>query len=170
MPRFILAVAVALITLASPLASGASVDGTPTGKSVSAQDPGTVTLRLRYRLGPWKKSLYLKLVKSRLYTFSLCGIKDWDTSEKFQCESTGTRLPARTMMRLEQAPIAKALARGDSPGWGMLGVSSSAKIGAALGNTVTGDRFGKFRYRVTVRSSSGEVLATSNVVTVAWHR
>ncbi|MEP6977029.1 MAG: hypothetical protein ABI948_03135 [Thermoleophilia bacterium] len=172
MPRAcaLLAVAVAAITLASPLASGASADGTPSGRRVTAQDSGTVTLRLRQRLDPWKKSLYVKLVKNRLYTFSVCGIRNWDTSEEFQCESAGTRLPERASMRLEQAPVARALKRSDSPGWGMLGVSSSAKVGAVLGNTITGNRFGKFRYRVTVRSNSGELLATSNVVTVTWHR
>jgi hypothetical protein len=52
----------------------------------------------------------------------------------------------------------------------MLGTAADTRIGAALSNVLTGDKFGKFRYRVTVRSSAGQVLATSNIVSVTWHK
>jgi hypothetical protein len=168
--RTIPAVWLAAILLATAFGAGASAGGTPSGKQATAQTEGTLTLRLRQRLGPWKTSLYVKLIKNRLYTFSACGIRNWDASEKFQCDTGVGRLPDRANLRLEQSPIGRALRRDDSPGWGMLGISNGVKIGAILGNTVTGNRYGKYRYRVTMRSPAGEVLATSNVVTVTWHR
>ena len=73
-------------------------------------------------------------------------------------------------MRLEQSPLAKALRRADSPGWGMLGLTSSTRVGVVVSNVVTGNRYGTYRYRVTLRAGSGQVLGTSNVVTVTWHR
>jgi hypothetical protein len=73
-------------------------------------------------------------------------------------------------MRLEQHPVGQALKRADSPGWGMLAASSTATVGAALSNTVTGDVLGTFRYRVTLRNADGRVLLTSNVLPIDWHR
>jgi hypothetical protein len=73
-------------------------------------------------------------------------------------------------LRLEQNPVGKALTRDDSPCRGMVGISSTARLGAVLSNTVTGDKFGIFRYRVTLRDDSGKVLATSNRISVRWHR
>ena len=40
-------------------------------------------------------------------------------------------------MRLEQKPVAKALRRADSPGWGMVGTSSDAGLGAVLSQLVS---------------------------------
>ena len=127
-------------------------------------------LRLRYRLRPWKTALYLKLVKTKLTTFTACGIRNYHAGDKFDCEASTARLPEGAIMRLEQSPIGKALRRDDSPGWGMLGSSITQKIGTALSNVLTGDKIGTYRYRVTMRDPSGTVLATSNIVKVTWHR
>jgi hypothetical protein len=166
----VLAVAVVATVLAWPLGSGASVDRNPTGQHTVRQSNDVLTLRVRTRLGPWKKALYLKLVKTRLSAFSVCGIRNWDTSEKFECEAAAGRLPEGTSLRMEQSPVARALKRADSPGWGMVGFANTARVGAVVSNEVTGDRFGKFRYRVTLRGASGQMLATSNIVSVTWHR
>ena len=177
-PRAVLTVVVAGAALISPFASVASADwpgaraavAGPSGEHATHQDDSKLTLRLRTRLGPWKKSLYLKLNKNRLSTFSACGIRNWNGTDKFDCEVAAGRLPGGNSMRLEQSPLAKALRRADSPGWGMLGLTSSTRVGAVVSNVVTGNRYGTFRYRVTLRAGSGLVLATSNVVSVTWHK
>jgi len=173
MLRAILALAVSSLALAWPLASSASVDGTPfpSGSRAVAEDPGHITLRLRVHRGLWRKSLYIKLVKTKLIPFSICAIRDYQAGQKYDCDlDRGTRLPTGTLMRLEQNPVAKALSRDDSPGWGMLGMSSTERLGAVLSNTVTGDKYGTFRYRVTLRDLPGQILVASNTVTVVWHR
>jgi hypothetical protein len=168
--RLILAFAVAAAVLAWPLGSAATTDRVPNVRHSAAQDDGKLTLRVRTRLGPWKKSLYLKLNKNRLSSFSVCGIRNWDGTEKFDCEAAAGRLPGGNFLRLEQSPLAKALRRADSPGWGMLGLTSNTRVGAVVSNTVTGNRYGTYRYRVTLRGGSGQVLATSNLVRVTWHK
>jgi hypothetical protein len=162
----VLIVASAALVLST---AGGSAALRPSGGG-AAGDESTITLRLRYKLSPWKKTLYIKLVKTRLITFSLCAINDWQPGQKFDCDLSGPRLGEQTTLRLEQAPVGRALVRSDSPGWGMLGVSASSRLGAVLSNTVTGDRFGTFRYRVTLRDRSGQILASSNTVKVVWHR
>jgi hypothetical protein len=52
----------------------------------------------------------------------------------------------------------------------MLGISLTARLGAIMSNTVTGNNYGTYRYRVTLRDGSGQVLATSNSLPVDWHR
>jgi hypothetical protein len=168
--RAIVGFVLAAALLAWPVGSGATAERIPAGHNGANQGNGTVTLRVRTRLGPWKKALYLKLVKTRLSGFSVCGIRNWDPAEKFECDSAGGRLPEGTNLRVEQSPIGKALRRADSPGWGMLGTAATARVGASLSNVLTGDKFGKFRYRVTLRGAAGQVLATSNIVSVTWHK
>ena len=175
MPRAIVVLMIASIAFACALTFGASAGRTgssvPSGARSAAEEPGTITLRLRYRRGPWKKSLSLKLIKTRLISFSVCAIRNYTAGQKYDCDlDRGAGLTGGMTMRLEQNPVAKALIRDDSPGWGMLGVSITARLGAVLSNEVTGDKFGTFRYRVTLRDSSGKVLATSNPVSVAWLR
>jgi hypothetical protein len=176
--RAVLTVAVAGAALVSPFAIGASAGPTgapaalaaPSGERATHQDDSKLTLRLRTRLGPWKKSLYLKLNKTKLSSFSACGIRNWDGTETFDCEAAAGRLPGGDFLRLEQSPRAKALARPDSPGWGMLGLTSNTRVGVVVSNVVTGNRYGTYRYRVTLRNPSGQVLATSNIVSVTWHK
>jgi hypothetical protein len=170
-PRTILLLVVVGATLVWPFAIDASADRTGVaGPRAAQQDDSKLTLRLRTRLGPWKTALYLKLNKNKLYTFSACGIRNWDGTEKFDCEAAAGRLPSGNFLRLEQSPRAKALARADSPGWGMLGLTSNTRVGVALSNVLTGNKYGTYRYRVTLRTGSGQVLATSNIVKVTWHK
>jgi hypothetical protein len=177
-PRAVLTVAFAGAALIWPFASVASADWQgaraavtgPNGERSTHQDDSKLTLRVRTRLGPWQKSLYLKLNKNRLSSFSVCGIRNWNGTDKFDCEVASGRLPGGNSLRLEQSPLAKALKRADSPGWGMLGLTSNTRVGAVVSNTVTGNRYGTYRYRVTLRGASGQVLGTSNVVKVTWHR
>jgi hypothetical protein len=157
-----LALLVASVALALPLASGAS--------RTSSAVTGTITLRAKYHQGPWKKALYLKLVKLRLIDFSVCAIWNHQAGETFDCGAASLKqLPDGTTLRLEQSPVAKAVRRADSPGWGMLGASSNAGLGAVLSQLVSGNRKGTFRYRVTLRDRSNHVLVTSNMFTVVWH-
>jgi hypothetical protein len=163
-PRAALAVVCASVVLASTLASGAYGSGT------SSAVTGTITLRARYHGGFWKKSLSLKLVKLRLTDFTLCAIWNHTAGEKFDCEPASKRqLPEGTSLRLEQSPVARAVVRADSPGWGMLGSSPDAALGAVVSNLVSGNRVGTFRYRVTLRDRSNQLLVASNTLSVVWH-
>jgi len=131
----------------------------------------SIALRARIDHSTWQQRLSLKLVKTKLITFSLCAVWDAPSGSEFKCAAPhGARLPAGTTMRLEQHPVGQALERADSPGWGMLAASSTASLGAVLSNTVTGDVIGTFRYRVTLRDAAGKVLQTSNVFPIQWHR
>lgn len=73
-------------------------------------------------------------------------------------------------MRLEQRPIGPAVKRADSPGWGLVGTSEEADLDIPLSSFVSGNRPGPVTYRVTLRNRAGHVLATSNTITIAWHR
>jgi hypothetical protein len=179
MLRAILVAAASSVALAAPLGAGASghrsgapsAARVPSGTRTAAEDPGTITLRVRFGRGPWRQLLSLKLVKTKLISFLVCAIRNYEAGKPYDCDvDRGGRLPSGMTLRLEQNPVGKALTRDDSPGWGMLGISSTARLGAVLSNTVTGDKFGIFRYRVTLRDDSGKVLATSNRISVRWHR
>lgn len=140
-----------------------------TGVSTTAA-AHAITLRARVRRGPWRRALSIRLVRTSLIEFSVCALWDKPAAASFNCTSArGTRLPAGTSLRLEQHPVARALRRADSPGWGMLATSEEAALGAALSNTVSGDRFGTVRYRVTLRNAAGKILVRSNVLIVRWH-
>jgi hypothetical protein len=155
--RAALALVAAAVALAFPLSAG------------SASVTGEITLRAQYHHGPWKTSLSFKLVKIHLTAFTVCGIWNHQAGAAFDCENAShDALPAGTTLRLEQSPIARALKRSDSPGWGMLGASPDAALGAVLSNLVSGNRRGTFHYRVTLRDTEGHVLVTSNAFTVVW--
>jgi hypothetical protein len=162
--------ACALASCGSAEPTGVAGAGAPGDDRSAVQEDAVITLRVRDRLGPWKKSLYLKLVRTRLRSFSVCAIRNWQpASDQFGCDILGGGLPEGAL-RLEQSPIRRALRRADSPGWGMLGFSTHDRLGAVLSNTASGNRFGLVHYRVTLRTASGRVLAQSNRVTVNWHR
>ncbi len=163
MLRTALALVAASLALAIPVAAGAA------GGDTAAVN-GAITLRAKFHQGPWKKSLYLKLVKLRLDSFSLCAIWNHKNGDPFDCDAAAANsLPEGTILRLEQSPIARALKRSDSPGWGMLGASQDGALGAVLSNLLTGNKRGTFHYRVTLRDRSGQVLVTSNTFTLVWH-
>ena len=163
MPRTAVALLIATVALAAPLAS------TARGVGSSRAAAGAITLRAQFHQGPWKRSLSLKLVKLKLTDFTLCAIWNWSSSDKFDCDAAAKqKLPEGTSLRLEQSPIAKAIRSADSPGWGMLGASPNAGLGAVLSNLVTGNRRGTFRYRVTLRDKANKILVTSNTFTAVW--
>jgi hypothetical protein len=166
--RTALALLAASLALAIPVTAGAVTAGAA-GSDDSAVS-GAITLRAKFHQGPWKKSLYLKLVKLRLDSFSLCAIWNHKDGDAFDCDAgAANSLPEGTILRLEQSPIARALKRSDSPGWGMLGASQDGALGAVLSNLLTGNKRGTFHYRVTLRDRSGHVLVTSNTFTLVWH-
>lgn len=163
------------VALVLPLGSDASIHpmGSPAStQRAAANPPGTITLRGRLGRGVWRKSLSLKLNKDTLVTFALCGLWDQPPTAAFTPKCTaasGDKLPNGTFLRLEQNPIKKALPRADSPGWGLLAMTDKNAIEAILSNTLTGNVYGTFHYRVTLRTVSGQVLATSNALTLYWH-
>jgi hypothetical protein len=171
MPRATLTSLVVCLVLAAPLASTAYGGGASSGKSAVALATGKITLRARFHQGPWKRSLSLKLVQVNLTNFSVCAIWNYPAGAKFDCAvASHKRLPGGDSLRLEQSPVARAARRAGSPGWGMLGVSATSGLGSVLSNLVSGNRAGTFRYRVTLRNPTGHIVATSNVLTVLWHR
>jgi hypothetical protein len=168
-PRTAPALLAAFVALAAPLSAGARQDGSPSGNRAPAAVSGAITLRAHFHQGAWKKSLSIRLVKLRLTDFTLCAIWNWSPTDAFDCRTASKgALPVGTALRLEQSPIAKALRRADSPGWGMLGQSPDAALGAVLSNLVTGNKRGTFHYRVTLRDKANKVLVTSNTFTVVW--
>lgn len=130
---------------------------------------GTILLRARIHQGPWKQSLSIKFVQLQLKSFTLCAIWNHQAGEKFDCDAASkSKLPEGTTLRLEQSPVGKAVKRPESPGWGMIGASPDAALGAVVSNLVTGNKRGTFHYRVTLRDRTNKVLVTSNVFTVVW--
>lgn len=169
-----LALVVASVALAAPLGSGASVDraGGPGGLRAGVETAGTITIRARTGDGAWRSSLSLKLVKLKLTPFSVCALYNQPANTAWStCDApAGAELPAGTVMRLEQSPVARALKRADSPGWGMVAVSDHAELEAVLSNTLNGNKYGTLHYRVTLRDASGKILATSKSMKLVWHR
>ena len=166
MTRLELAAFAAALVLTGLVTACASADAE---RAASAGD--TIVLRARIDHGVWQRGLSLKLVKSKLISFTLCAVWDSPVAQRFRCAAPDdARLPAGTTMRLEQSPVGKAVKRPESPGWGMLATSSTASLGAVLSNTVTGDVLGRFRYRVTLRDTAGNVLLSSNLFPIDWHR
>jgi hypothetical protein len=168
-PRTAVALLVASVALAVPLASSARVGGGSPSTSRAPAMTGAITLRAHYHQGAWKRSLSIKLVKLKLTDFTICAIWNWTPADAFDCRlASKGALPAGTSLRLEQSPIAKAVRRADSPGWGLLGTSPDAALGAVVSNLVTGNKRGTFHYRVTLRDKANKVLVTSNTFTVVW--
>ena len=160
--RALAALAVGLCGLAFPLASTARESSSASGR---------IVLKARRGVGPWVTSLSLKLEKQKVKSFTVCGVWGAQVSDPFTCRPVaGDPLPSGTTMRVEQSPIANAMRRPDSPGWGLVGTSMTGSVTVVLSNNLTGNRLGTFRYRVTLRDASGHVLASSNKVTLVWHR
>ena len=170
MRRTLVAVTLVSVVVAS---LGAGASGGTSGTDGRAVTEATRKIVLRGRLparGPWRNYLLLKLVKSDVVTFTVCAF--WNQGPpSATCRVTpGNRLPTGTMLRLEQRPIGAAIKRPDSPGWGMVALSPEAVLEAVLSNTVSGNKFGTFSYRVTLRNRAGRVLATSNTFKAFWQR
>ena len=152
--------------LAAGVSAGSGAEQRPAVRKLE----GHITLRVRYKSGPWSTRLSVKLHRYALNEFRVCGVWNWPAERRFTCLAASAKLPERTLLRIEQNPVGKAMKRADSPGWGLLGISSDPVVKAPLSNTMTGNVYGTFYYRVTLRDLQGHVLLTSNKVSFTWHR
>jgi hypothetical protein len=168
--RAIFFAAAVLISATGPVVSGASPHAGGGKPAAHRAVTGHITVRLRYKSGPWATKLSLKLNRNGIRAFKLCGVWNWPADRRFTCLGAGSRLPERTFLRVEQSPIANAMKRRDSPGWGMLGMVPDPVVKLPLSNTVAGNRYGTFYYRATLRDPTGKILLTSNKVKLVWHR
>jgi hypothetical protein len=149
-----------------------AVTTTPTTATTTAGAPETIrVLGSRKNTGPFQDSLSLKLVPtgSQPFNFYVCAAWGGKTAPSDCTAPPGARLPAGSRLRLEQRPPGPAMTSADSPGWGTVGTSDTPELSIPLSNGVTGNRFGKVTYRVTLRNQSGRVLATSNTFKLTWH-
>ena len=163
----------AIFFAAALLAFGAAaLPAAAPGSIASKQRPtaDTITLRIQYRNGAWLKALSLPLNRLHLKQFKVCGVFNWPGGKTFTCGGAGPGLPQQTLLRMEQTPVARAQKRPDSPGWGLVGMSSEPVLRVPLSNEVTADKWGTFYYRATLRDLSGKVILTSNRVKLVWHK
>jgi hypothetical protein len=171
MPRARFAALAALLCLSSALASGVSGAGTGPSSATRVTTGAAAPIVLRGRqgsYGPWRRYLWLKLVKVELTSFSVCAVWNRASPPPPTCHAArGDRLPRGTIMRLEQRLARSPLRRG-SPGWRTVGTSRDAALTAVLSNAVSGNRPGAVSYRVTLRNASGRVYRTSNTFRVFW--
>jgi hypothetical protein len=164
--RAILIFAIVGAVLASGVSAGSGAEQRASARKIE----GHITVRVRYKNGPWSTRLSVKLHRYLLNEFRVCGVWNWPATRRFTCLGAGEKLPSRTLLRMEQNPIGKAMRRADSPGWGLLGISSDPVIKTPLSNAVTNNVLGTFYYRATLRDFQGHVLLTSNKVSFTWHR
>ncbi len=165
MPRAALAFLVVALALSSSLAPGATGSGpTSVGRATTGTAESIVLRGRQGVIGPWKRSLRLKLVRAQLENFSVCGVWNRATAPPPVCRAAaGDRLPEGTILRLDQR-LPKSAA------WRRVGTSTEAALGAVLSNDVSRNRLGVVAYRVTLRSESGRILGTSNLFKVVWHK
>ena len=149
----------AIVGVGAPASSG----------SPSRATADSVTLRIHYKTGPWVKTLRLPLNLHHLKEFTLCAVYNWPAGKAFTCKGAGAALPERTLIRIEQTPIANSLKRRDSR-WGLAGMVNDPVFRLPLTNTITGDKWGTYYYRATLRDLSGKVLLTSNRVKLVWQK
>ena len=162
--------AILLAAAALAFAAVAVPGASPSSSSPTRANADSITLRLRYKNGPWLKVLRLPLNRQHLKEFKLCGVWNWPAGKAFTCNGAGAALPQRTVMRMEQTPVANAQKRPESPGWGLVAMTGDPVLRVPLSNTVTGDRWGTFYYRASLRDLSGKVMLTSNRVKLVWRK
>jgi hypothetical protein len=158
----------ATITAFAAAALPAAAPGSVASRHRATSD--SITLRIQYKNGAWGKALSLPLNRLHLKAFKVCGVYNFQAGSKFTCTGSGASLPERTLLRMEQSPVARAQKRPDSPGWGLVGMSSEPVMRVPLSNEVTADKWGTFYYRATLRDLSGKVILTSNKVKLVWHK
>jgi hypothetical protein len=171
MNRATIAIVVAAVVLAGPLAATSSGE-------TSATSADQVTLRIKMGKGPWvAPRISVKLRKLVLMRFTVCGVYNHAADQKFNCAPGTNQLPSGTQLRLEENPVwhsstpaTKNPGALNKPGWGTVGVGDHGFVEAILSNMVSNDKFGTVSFRATVRTTSGNVLATSNVVKLVWHK
>jgi hypothetical protein len=167
------------------LASGCGGDGSASGgedtttaaatrSTHAARAPRTVTvLGARANDGPYVPALALKLDFNGKdpIPFYVCAAWDERRAPAGCKAAAGAKLPAGTIMRLEQKPAGPAVTYPDSPGWGTVGTSDSPELEIPLSNLATGNKVGKVTYRATVRNrESGAIVAASAPFVLTWQK
>jgi hypothetical protein len=168
-----------LISTAAVLVAGCSAgkkaaqSPTTTAGTQGAADGTSITLlESGHNDGPWSRALTRPLGKAGVpVQFYLCGVRGQvKPTDPCLAASPGT-LPAGATFRLEQQPVGPGVERPDSPGWGLVGTADSPAFQLSLSDFVsTNNKPGKVTYRATLRDPDGNILGTSNTVTVTWHR
>jgi hypothetical protein len=160
-----------LIAVCTALVLAAGTAFASTGpQSTTARKATNVQIWVKSRGGPWTKRLSLKLRRAKLSVFYVCATYNTALAPRAACESSRDLDQPGTLLKIEQSPIQKAQKRPESPGWGLVGAGSKTMVQAELSNLVTGDTFGTFKYRATLRSLEGRQVAVSKAVPVIWHR
>lgn len=148
-----------------------AVSSTTTAATVTA---GTATISLRgSRLdnGPWGRQVSVRLGRNgQPNQFYVCAVLSRIASKKPCLAPPGSALPFHTILRLEQHPAGAGLKEPDSPGWGIVGTSDQAELRIVLSDFVSSYKPATVTYRVTLRTTAGKKLATSNAISVTWHR
>jgi hypothetical protein len=160
-----------VFTLAGTAVLGATAS-TTTSAAGTRSTATVITLRGRTSSnggGTWQRRLRLKLLKRRLNRFELCAMVNQVRFSPSCDPRPGSVLPRGTILRLEQKPAGKGIRVQDTPGWGMVGTSLDASLFAVLSNVVTGNTFGTYTYRVTLRDAEGNIVARSKPFKVVWH-
>ena len=160
-----------VFTLAGTTVLGATAS-TTTSAAGTRSTATVITLRGRTSSnggGTWQRRLRLKLLKRRLNRFELCAMVNQVRFSPSCDPRPGSVLPRGTILRLEQKPAGKGIRVQDTPGWGMVGTSLDASLFAVLSNVVTGNTFGTYTYRVTLRDAEGNIVARSKPFKVVWH-
>jgi hypothetical protein len=122
--------------------------------------------------GPWSRTLTRPLGKAGVpVLFHLCGVRG-ATNPADPCAATSpAKLPPGSSFRLEQQPVGPGVERPDAPGWGLVATADQPTFELSLSDFVsTNNKPGRVTYRATLRDRDGNILGTSNTVTVNWHR
>ena len=162
LPLLALFAALALAAGSAFAASGPQTSG--------ARKADSIQVWVKARGGPWTKRLSFKLRKAKLSVFYVCATYNTTLAARARCEGTADLDQPGTLLKIEQSPIKKAQKRPESPGWGLVGAGNKNLVQAELSNLVTGDNYGTFKYRATLRSLDGRQIAVSKAVPVVWHR
>lgn len=168
-----------LFALAALVLSGCSggtsgsTSGTTTATTAAGSENAKITLLgAKHNDGPWARSLSVRLGRGGVpVQFFICAVRGAPASTQPCKAPPGSMMPTRSTMRLEQQPVGPGIERPDSPGWGLVGTSEDPELSIVLSDFVSANnKPGPVTYRVTLRDPSGHVLATSNTITVHWHR
>ena len=146
---------------------------TTTGSAQAATGGAPITLlESAHTDGPWSRTLSRPLGKAGVpVQFYLCGVRGVANPNRPCSAASPAKLPAGATIRIEQQPAGPGAVRPDTPGWGLVGTAELPTFELSLSDFVsTNNKPGTVTYRATLRDQDGAILATSNTVTVTWHR
>jgi hypothetical protein len=171
-PGSAFAAALALAALVVTGCSGGK-SGRQSGTTTARAESATITLLEAAHIdGPWTRRLSLRLGRGGVPAqFYVCAVRGQPAAAQPCRGEPGSSLPAGSILRLEQQPVGPGLERADSPGWGLVATAEEPVLKVTLSDFVSANnKPATVTYRVTLRDPSGGVLATSNTITIAWHR